>query len=118
MKISIRPFFTKVIVILMTFMVGLPCAVKKDFKEVLNIPVSDLGQAEKPNKSVVCSSFSKTESNNNSVSCKKKEVQKFNYKSGSIQYSSEISYFIFSPFADVEFTASIPIYILHEQYLI
>ncbi|QHC86192.1 hypothetical protein AS589_16045 [Empedobacter brevis] len=118
MKISIRPFFTKVIVILMTFMVGLPCAVKKDFKEVLNIPVSDLGQAEKPNKSVVCSSFSKTESNNNSVSYKKKEIQKFDYKFGRIQYSSEVLYFIFSPFEDVEFTASIPIYILHEQYLI
>lgn len=118
MKISIRPFFTKVIAILMTFLVGLPCAVKKDFKEVLNIAVSDLKQNEKPNKSIVCPSFSKTESNNHSISFQKKEIQKFDYNFGGIQYSSEVSYFNFPPFADIQITASVPIYILHEQYLI
>lgn len=118
MKISIRPIFTKVIVILMTFLVGLPCAVKKDFKEVLNISISDLGQTEKPNKSIVCPGFSKTENNNNSVSFQKKELKKFNYNFGKVQYSSEVSYFNFHPFADLQIAASVPIYILYEQYLI
>ena len=118
MEISIRPIFTKVIILLMTFLVGLPCAVKKDFKEVLNISVSDLGQTEKPNKSIVCPGFSKTENNNNSVSFKKKEVQKFDCNFGIIHYSSEIYHFNFHPFADLQIAASVPIYILHEQYLI
>lgn len=118
MKFSNRPFFTQVIVILMTFLVGLPCAVKQDFKEVLNIAVSDLTQNEKPNKSIVCPSFSKTENKNHSVSFQKKEVQKFDYNFGGIQHSSDVSYFNFHPFADIQIATSVPIYILHEQYLI
>lgn len=117
MKIS-RPIFTKAIIILMTFLVGLPCAVKKDFKEVLNISVSDLGQTEKPNKSIVCPSFSKTENNYNSVSFQKKEVRKFDYNFGRISYLSEVYHINFHPFADLQIAASVPIYILYEQYLI
>ena len=117
MKFS-RPIFTKVIIILMTFLVGLPCDLKKDFTEVLNISVSDLGQTEKPNKSIDCPSSSKTESNNNSVSFQKKEVQKFDYNFGRISYLSEVDHLNFHAFADLQIAASVPIYILHEQYLI
>ena len=118
MKTSNRAIFTQVIVILMIFLMGLPCAVKKDFKEVLNIAVSDLKQNEKPNKSIVCPSFSKTENNNNSISFQKREVQKFDYNFGGIQHSCEVSHVNFHPFADLQIAASVPIYILHEQYLI
>lgn len=118
MKFIIRPFFKNTIIILMTFLVSLPCVVKKDFKQALNISVSDLEQAEKPNKSIVCTSFSKTESHNKSVSFQKKEVQKFDYDFGGVQNSSEVSHFNFHPFADIQITSSVPIYILHQQYLI
>lgn len=117
MNISIRFIFTKVIVILMTFLLGLPCAVKKDFKQVLNIAILDLEQNEKPNRAIVCEFFSKKGNYSIPVSFQK-GIQKFNYHFGAVKYSSEASHFNSHPFADLQIVASVPIYILHEQYLI
>lgn len=102
----------------MTFLVSLPCVVKKDFKQALNISVSDLEKKEKPNNTLFCPSFSTTESIKNLVSSQKKSLQKFDDYFTEISYLSEISYFHFHPFADFDFTAAVPIYVLYEQYLI
>lgn len=118
MKISMKSIFKKVIVILVTFLVGLPCAVKKDFKTGLNLSLSDLEPTEKPNKSVVCPNFLKTESKNNSVSFQKKELQKFDSNFGILPQLPEFSPINLLTFADIQVSATVPIYILHEQYLI
>lgn len=118
MIISLRPIFAKVIIFLMTFLLGLPCAVKKDLKQVLNIAVSDLQQTEKPNKSIICPSYSVTEGTRNSVSHQKKEVKRFDCDFSGIIYLSEVSDCDRTPFSNVHFVTAIPLYILHEQYLI
>lgn len=102
----------------MTFLVGLPCVAKKELKQVLNISVTDLEPKEKPNKSSICQEFSAKKGYSDFISSRKKEIKKFNYNFGSVQNPPEVSHSKFSPFEDIHIAASVPIYILHEQYLI
>jgi hypothetical protein len=116
MNPGIRPNFSKAVVILMLFFVCLPCSIKREIKQVLNISVADLSDAPKPNESAICEVFTGAIAQKNAVSNQKKQQQAYHHHSFSPfqlstdQYSSSVS--------ENEVFIQPPIYILHEQYLI
>lgn len=115
MKGSIRHIFTNAIIILMTVFVCLPCSVKREIKQALDIPVAHL---DKPNKTIVCFSFTKADTQKSSVSCHKKDTPKIDYNYSFTFFSFSILKHSASSFSEIRLVASVPIYILHEQYLI
>jgi len=118
MKRMVRYIFTKAIIILMTFFVCLPCSAKKEFKQILEIPFSDLEASEKPNKNSICQTFTKSEKTKLSTSNQKKSLQKWNYNCDLTVILHKTLNLHFNPFLNFQIASSVPIYILHEQYLI
>lgn len=118
MKRVVRHIFTKAIIILMTFFVCLPCSAKKEFKQILEIPFSGLESSEKPNKNSICQNFTKSEKTKLSTSKQEKVLQKWNYNCDLNVILHKTLSLNFSPFLNIQIASSVPIYILHEQYLI
>ncbi|MFH6967195.1 hypothetical protein [Flavobacterium sp. FlaQc-28] len=118
MKGSIRYIFTNAIIILMMVFVCLPCSVKREVKQALNIPVASLEHSEKPNKTIVCHTFTKGKTQKVSVSCQNKDIQKPYYTFDFAFYQNNLLQHNRLPFSETNLSALVPIYILHEQYLI
>ncbi len=118
MKRIIRAIFTKIIIILMTFFVCLPCSAKNEIKQILDISFPHLENSEKPNKNSVCQTFTKTEKTKLSASNIKKSITNWNYNFGLNVDLHKTLQHNFSPFLNIEIASVVPIYILHEQYLI
>lgn len=118
MKRMIRPIFTKTIILLMTFFVCLPCFAKQEIKQILEIPFVHLENSEKSNKNLLCQSFTKKGKINLSFSNPQKHIQKCNYNCGEIVSLRNSLQANFSPFLNLKIASVVPIYILHEQYLI
>lgn len=102
----------------MAVFICLPCSLKREIKQALHIPVAQLNHTEKPNKTVVCQTLVQEENRETSVSFHKKDLQKQGsglrpgvYAALSIPHNT-------IPFAGTDVPIPIPIYILHEQYLI
>jgi hypothetical protein len=118
MKGGIRHIFTKTIIILMTIFVSLPCTVKREVKQALNIPLSSLEHSQKPNKAIVCQNFTKDKNQNLSVSYHKKNILKSHDSNPfALQQIQQLKHDSFL-FSKTKINAPVPIYILHEQYLI
>lgn len=116
MKSGIRHIFSKAIVILMLFFVCLPCSIKREIKQVLNISVADLGDAPKPNESAICEVYTRAMVQKNAVSFQKKNQQAYQYNyCSTFQLSTDQHQ---TSFSKNEVFIQVPIYILHEQYLI
>src|SRR5690606_22501947 len=79
MKLHTGHIFTKTIIILMTVFVWLPCSVKREIKQALNVPVAPIEHSQKTNKTVICHTFTKDGNKKKSVSAQQKDVQKLNH---------------------------------------
>ncbi len=102
----------------MIVFVCLPCSVKREIKQVLNVPVAPLEHSQKPNKTVICHTFAKEENQKVSVSCQQKDVQKYHDTFGFTFYQTNLLQHNIFAFSESKISAPVPIYILHEQYLI
>lgn len=118
MKGSIRHIFTNAIIMLMAVFVCLPCSVKREIKQAFDIPVTHSEHSEQPNKAIVCLTFTKKENQKVSISYQKKVLPKHHYKFGFAFYQTDVSLHTIFPHAEIKIPASVPIYILHEQYRI
>lgn len=118
MKLHTGHIFTKTIIILMTVFVCLPCSVKREIKQALNVPVAPIEPSQKTNKTVICHTFTKDGNKKKSVSAQQKDVLKPNNTFDFyFQQTLLFQHNIFK-FSESKFSAAVPIYILHEQYLI
>lgn len=116
MKKSISFIFTHAVIILVMAFVSLPCSVKREIKQALNIPVS---HSEKPNQAIVCATFIQEENRSISISGKKKDVEKQHLQaSGFVFRETTALHHPAFPFPGINHPSPVPIYILHEQYLI
>ncbi|MGC4233660.1 MAG: hypothetical protein QM594_11835 [Niabella sp.] len=118
MKSNVRHILIKTIIILMAVLVCLPCSLKRELKQALHIPVSEVKHAEKPNKTVVCQTLVQEENRKTSVSFHKKDIQKYGTCFGPDVYSTLSIRHNIIPLEEIDISAPIPIYILHEQYRI
>lgn len=97
---------------MMTFFLCLPCFGKREVKRAFNIPVASLENTVKANELSTCQAFTK------------KKTQKFSaayWKNDRPSYPQNKLHFqqIFNTSCNKnEALTSVPIYILHEQYLI
>jgi hypothetical protein len=118
MKLHTGHIFKKTIIILMTVFLCLPCSVKREIKQALNVPVAPLEHSQKTNKAVICHTFTNDGNQKLSVSPQQKDVQKPNHIFDfAFQQTNLLQHHIFT-FSEIKFSAPVPIYILHEQYLI
>lgn len=118
MKNNARHILTKTIIIMMAVFICLPCSLKREIKQALHIPVAQLKHAEKSDKTVVCQTLAQEENRKHSHSIQKKDIQKYGAGLGQDVYSTFAIPHISIPFTGIDIPISIPIYILHEQYLI
>lgn len=118
MKSNVRHILTKTIIIMMAVFICLPCSLKREIKQALHIPVAQLNHTEKPNKTAVCQTLVQEENRKTFVSFFKKDIQKDSASFLPDVYSTHSISHTTVPFAGTNVPILIPIYILHEQYLI
>ncbi len=118
MKGNAQHTFIKTIVILMMFFVCLPCTAKREIKQIFGIPLSGLQQSEKPNQAAACFVFNQKLNSKTTVVSQQKRAK--TSKLFSAFLVSENVAFIQNVFgiSVAKNKATIPIYLLHEQYLI
>lgn len=102
----------------MTVLTCLPCSIKREIKQALNVPVSQLKHSEKPNNVATCQTFTKEEKRKISVSCQQNNLHKNDYYLDRASYKSSNLQYNNLPLSTTKFAVPIPIYILHEKYLI
>jgi uncharacterized protein YcfL len=118
MKLCIRPIFSKTIIILMMFFLCLPCSAKNEIKQSLNASAANIENTTKSNKLVVCQSFTKKATQKISVSFYKKNIQ-VHQNNYFFDFQQPLDAGLnATPFIENVVVASVPIYLLHEQYLI
>src|SRR5690606_20245956 len=114
MKYINQHIIYRTIIIALVMCLALPCSAKQDIKKVLNIPTFE--NVEKPNKTTTCQTLAEKSTQKTSLSFQKK-MMKNNFfvifllvhntrKLPNIKYKEKA------------FFSLVPIYILHEQYLI
>lgn len=104
----------RTIVIALMMCLALPCSAKQDIKKALNIPTFE--NVEKPNKTTTCQTLVEKSTQKTSVSFQKKITENNFFPSF---LSTEIPEKQFNiNFKEQPLSSSVPIYILHEQYLI
>lgn len=118
MKSKIEQVFKNTIIILIAVFLCVPCSVKAEIKQNLNTSAFTLENIVKPNKTVVCQFFTKVDTAKTTNVHQKKILQENNkyfnnytFLSTNLQRS-----ILFS--IDTKPAVYVPIYILHEQYLI
>lgn len=119
MKRSIRHIIAKTAIILMTVMICLPCTVKQEIKQALDVPISQLERFDKQTKAAVCQSITIDETRKGSD---------VNHENESTKYIGELQsppipsiYTVLHnslPQSHLEYSTPVPIFVLHEQYLI
>jgi len=118
MKSRTGYLFTQVTIILMVFCLCLPCTVKREIKQVLNIPAALAEHSEKPDKTGACPSFTKRKKQTKTFSYLKKDTQIYPYGFGfSFSQAAVLQLNVFL-YPKIKKPSSVLIYILHEQYLI
>ena len=104
----------------MAILLCLPCALKQEIKHVLDVPASQLERFEKPEKAAICVSMTVDEVRSTFGSNVENESIYFTKASSFIprpqiyQKASHDTY----PTRGKPFFSPIPIFVLHERYLI
>jgi hypothetical protein len=102
----------------MMLLLCLPCSVKQEVKLALDIPISNLESNAKPNQLVACQNFPQDVGQTYSIPFQKKEIQSLDYTSFIYFKLSTVSYRYEAYTSKNNISSTVPIYILHEQYLI
>jgi hypothetical protein len=118
MQLKNRHIFSKSILVLMMLLLCLPCSVKQEVKLALDIPISNLDSSAKPNQLVTCQNLTQDVSQTYSIPFQKKEIQSLDYTSFIDFQLSTVSYRYEAYTSKNDIPSTVPIYILHEQYLI
>lgn len=113
-----KNIFTRTIMVLMMVFVCLSCAIKREIKQTLNIPIASLEHSEKPDKTIVCANFTKNDGQKSSKSYQKKDLQKHHTTFNFAFHQINLLKLTIFPLSGAKTSVPIPIYILHEQYLI
>lgn len=116
MKFQLGHISHKALLFLVAFLVSVPCSVKREIKQAFNVPVSNVEHSEKPNKTVVCQVTVKETVQTASADRLKKDLKKQHFGVFTTAVSTDKRKS--TPVAQRTRHSSVPIYILHEQYLI
>ncbi len=103
---------------MMLILVCVPCSAKREFKELLNVPVAAAEHALKPNITFGCHTFTQINNSDHSVSPQKKDLQKPNTYFPTISYKTPRVESTFFQRSNSTFVAAVPMYIFHQQYRI
>ncbi len=118
MRIDTHHFYKKVIVFLLAALVCLPCTVKREIKQAFDIPVAQLNFFEKANKATLCPMGVQDNSSKISIAATKKlAASHYPTIAGNFCREKYLSC-LMPPGQREQKTDIVPIYILHEQYLI
>jgi len=118
LKSSIKNIFSSTLILLMGVFLSLNCNIKREIKEAIDINVSHAPHPEKVNTANTCPSFAKAENKVNLASKTQKNLSRHTYKiEFDFQQTENFTHHIYS-FAGKSIPASLPIYILHGQFLI
>lgn len=117
MQQSLTHIFRKIAVLFLTAFVCLPCSLKREIKQTLNIPIAE--NTVKYNQSILCANYISGTHKNVSVSVKKKKetLNRNDHYFDNFQ-KAIVAYSLQASFAEKEISFSVPIFILNEQYLI
>lgn len=110
--------FKNALIFMMLILVCVPCSAKREFKELLDIPVAVAHHTLKPNITFGCHTFTQVNNSEHSVSSQKKNIQKTNTNFSITLYKTpRVENTIFQ-YSNSTFVAAVPIYIFHQQYRI
>lgn len=118
MQTRTKAIFTKLILLLFVGLLCLPCTAKREFKLAWNLPTAPIEQAGKLTKTLVCASYSSATSK--TTAQKKQQKTPANFGTLRSFYAKNTRYISPCPFnydQNKRFNA-VPVYLLHEQYLI
>lgn len=104
----------------MAILLFLPCTIKQEIKQVLDVPVSQMERFEKPGKTAICQSVTVDEVRTVFESNAENDSKSFTDAS-SLASRPQIYYKSSSdahPLREKPFTSPIPIFVLYERYLI
>lgn len=119
MKGTLHTIFSRGLIILMSFLVCLNCAAKREIKQALSIPVSQSQQPAKVNGNVVCIVAVASDANPEAtIASQPKSRHKHFYRNDIASVAITVTASNTHPFAVTKPSAKLPIYILHEQFLI
>lgn len=104
--------------LVMIVLLCLPCSIKREFKQALNIPVAPIEHAQKTNKTAVCNTIATIEKQHHTVSSKQKRLPKLTPHLEFVLTPANLIQFNVFTFSESKSSSAVPIYILHEQYLI
>ena len=116
----VNKIVAKSAIYVMAILLCLPCTIKQEIKQVLDVPVSQLEQFVKPGKTAICQSVTVDqvrtvfESNAEDDSKQFTDVSSLTSRPQTNDKLSHEAY----PSRDKPFTSPIPIFVLHERYLI
>lgn len=116
MQDGIKNSITRTIIILMFFLLCLPCSAKREIKLTLDIPLNEIENKFSSTQSGICFITTVKKA---SVSFEAKVVKKYHSNNfSSFQHVILTSPLFSTSFPEKKVSKIIPIYILHEQYLI
>lgn len=118
MKSALHTIFSRGLIILMSFLVCLNCAAKREIKQALAVPVSQSQQPAKVNGTVVCIVAVASDANPEAVASQPKSRHKHFYGNNIAYAAIAVTVSNNHPFAVTKPSAKLPIYILYEQFLI
>jgi hypothetical protein len=93
----------------MMFLVCLPCSIKRELKQALDIPVAPIEYAHKANKTAVCYSFSNAEVQNPTFAVQQKYIPKSNAFDNFIGYQNHLVHTPTPTFEEYILSPSVPI---------
>lgn len=118
MRLDSKHPYQKILILLIAVLVCLPCTIKREIKQAFSIPVAQLNDSVKLNKIAVCSTGERDTYIGISVVSKKNQAE-YNYHSiYTNAFPKKNVQNLSSPLQEGQQVAFVPIYILHEQYLI
>lgn len=115
MKVKNRHILTKFIIIALMAVICLPCPIRQEIKQVLDIPVEQSDQLENLEKTAICQSVTidenwHTSDQQTEVGCDAEKIPHID-----VRIASDVGSI---PLLSHPPVTPVPIYILHEQYLI
>lgn len=118
MKGTLHTIFSRGLIIMMSFLVCLNCAAKREIKQALAVPVSQSQHPAKVNGNVVCTVAVASDANPEAIASHPKSRHKHFYGNNIAYTAISITATSTHPFAVTKPSAKLPIYILYEQFLI
>ncbi|KQB42699.1 hypothetical protein [Flavobacterium aquidurense] len=118
MQYGIRNIFSRTIIIMMLFFVCLPCTAKREIKLVLDIPINELKNNTNNDQSVVCFTAIDKTAKKTLGSLHDHDLKNYPSRFTVFQHPRFTLKIPITSIWEKKSFKIIPVYLLHEQYLI